>query len=309
MARSRFWIAMGVTILSLIPASGPRAADLYVSGNLLNSFTTGDGSGEIFLGNQGTPLFEIEGSDSDSSPGFGGAIGFGFGIDELRADIRGYEMPHWNVRMELEGIFGRKYDFRHELATQSVSQAPPVNAGNIIFSEIEAWSVMTNVWLDVPVQRPVSWIFGRVPVLYPLSFYVGGGMGLARADFETTDNVSTGSDTVNRFAWQAGGGLGYRLNQWATFQVGYRFFDMGDLETKVLFGQNTLTGTQSIDLTSHEFMSTIRIAFYQAPLEEMAPRRWAAPRLGGWERPSWWRRAQRRWSKWRWKRPRWLGGY
>lgn len=308
MARSRFWIA-AITALSLTPVSGARAADLYLSGELLNSFTSAQGSGEIFLGNQTAPLFEIEGDDSDSSPGYGGAVGFGFGIDELRADVRGYEMPHWNVRLELEGIFGRKYDFRHELNTLSGSSAPPIGTGNTIFSEIKIWSVMTNVWLDVPVQRPISFFFGRVPILHPLSLYGGGGIGLARADFKTTDNVSSGEDTVNRFAWQAGGGLGYRLNQWATFQVGYRLFDMGSLDTKVLFGQGTLSGRQELDLMSHEFISTLRIAFYQAPLEEMAPRRWKFPRLGGWEQPSWWRRTQRKWSKWRFKRPRWLGGY
>jgi opacity protein-like surface antigen len=296
---------MGLFFAIAAAPSAALAADLYVAGALMNSFTAAKGTGEISLGtNPPTPLFDINGEDKDSSPGFGGALGFGFGVDELRADVRGFEMPHWKVRLELEGIFGREYDFRFN--TNSIGGGGGGAAvNNTFFSEIDAWTVMTNVWLDVPVQRPVSFLFGRVPILNPLSIYMGGGIGLARAEFKTTDNISSGNDQINRFSWQAGAGIGYQLNQWATLNLGYRYWDLGKVDAKVLFGDNTLTGSQSVDLTSQEFVTNIRIAFYQAPLEEMAPRKWNWP---NWEGPRWWQRSKRRMNRWQWQRPRWLGG-
>ncbi len=304
--RMTMWaVCVGCFLAAAFVSSSARAADLYVAGALMNSFTSAKGAGDISLGTTTppTPLFDIDGNDKDSSPGFGGALGFGFGVDELRADVRGFEMPHWKVRLELEGIFGREYDFRFDTA--------PVGGGggggvtNTFFSEIDSWTVMTNVWLDMPVQRPVSYIFGRVPILNPLSVYVGGGIGLARAEFNTTDNISSGTDKINRFSWQAGAGVGYQLNQWATLNLGYRYWDLGKLDAKLLFGDNTLTGSQQVDLTSQEFVTNVRIAFYQAPLEEMAPRKWDWPH---WEGPRWWQRSKRRMSRWQWQRPRWLGG-
>lgn len=305
MARSGFRATMLAICTGLWFAPAVHAADLYVSGALLNSFTSSKGSGDISLGTTTppTPLFEIEGTDKDSSPGFGGAVGFGFGVDELRADVRGYEMPHWKIRLELEGLFGREYDFRFD--TQSVGGGGGGGVNNTFFSEIDAWTIMSNAWLDIPVQRPVSYVFGRVPILNPLSVYVGGGFGLARAKFRTTDNISEGTDKINRFSWQAGAGIGYQLNQWATLNLGYRYWDLGKVDAKVLFGDNTLTGRQEVDLTSQEFITNVRIAFYQAPLEEMAPRKWNWPR---WEGPKWWQRSKRRVSRGQWRRPRWLGG-
>jgi opacity protein-like surface antigen len=295
-------MCVGCFLAHLPGPSVAHAADLYVSGALLNSFTTGTGTGDIFLGGT-TPLFTIDGKDKDSSPAFGGTLGFGFGVDELRADVRGFEMPHWKVRLELEGIFGREFDFRFD--TQSVGGGGGGGVSNTFFSEIDAWTVMTNVWVDVPVQRPISYLFGRVPILNPLSIYAGGGMGLARAEFQTTDNISKGNEEINRFSWQAGAGIGYKLNQWATLNIGYRYWDLGKVDAKVLFGDNTLTGRQQVDLTSQEFVTNIRIAFYQAPLEEMAPRKWDWPH---WEGPRWWQRSKRRMSRWQLRRPRWLGG-
>lgn len=304
MARSGIRAVIYSICVGLFMAPVAQAADLYVAGALLNSFNSATGTGDISLGtNPPTPLFTIDGKDKDSSPAFGGALGFGFGIDELRADVRGFEMPHWKVRLELEGIFGREYDFRFD--TESVGGGGGGGVNNTFFSEVDAWTVMSNVWLDVPVQRPISYFFGRVPILNPLSIYAGGGIGLARAEFQTTDNISEGSDKINRFSWQAGAGVGYQLNQWATLNLGYRYWDLGKIDAKVLFGDNTLTGRQEVDLTSQEFVTNVRIAFYQAPLEEMAPRKWNWP---NWEGPRWWQRGKRRMSRRQWRRPRWLGG-
>ena len=93
-AHARSWtmsMAAGLglfLVIALVPAFA-FAADLYVAGALMNSFTAADGAGEIALGttNPPTPLFNISGSDKDSSPGFGGSLGFGFGVDELRARL------------------------------------------------------------------------------------------------------------------------------------------------------------------------------------------------------------------------------
>ena len=126
-----------------------------------------------------------------------------------------------------------------------------------------------------------------------LSF--GAGYGWARGDwFEPFDE----GPSYHVQARIALGGTVY-LN------LGYRYWDLGKVDAKVLFGDNTLTGRQQVDLTSQEFVTNIRIAFYSAPLEEMAPRKWDWPH---WEGPRWWQRSKRRMSRWQWRRPRWLGG-
>ena len=58
--------------------AGPAgAADFYGTGKLAISNAMGDTSGEI------TGLFPLTGDDNDTSPVFGGAVGFGFQYNEV----------------------------------------------------------------------------------------------------------------------------------------------------------------------------------------------------------------------------------
>ena len=85
------------------------------------------------------------------------------------------------------------------------------------------WSVMANLWRDYMFTTK----FGC---------YGGGGIGgggftlvnqnLGGGLFPSPGNF--GSPPITAFAWQAGGGLIYQLNDQVTFDVGYRFYQLND---------------------------------------------------------------------------------
>ena len=253
--------------LLLAPSSG-LAADFYLSGNLVMSGATGEASGS-------TDFFDISGEDQDSSPGYGGALGFGVALDEMLPPVWGIEHAELAFRWEVEGVLGRDFELRTE-------------GGDGFFSEASSWSVMTNLWLDVPVHPPLAWAFGRLPILQPLSLYGGAGVGTANLDVETTDNISQGSDSSTHFAWQAGAGISYEFTEWATLTAGWRYVDLGEVETPLAFisGGDPL-GNHAFEFEAHEFVSTLRFDFYSRPLKELSPHRWKMPRMPRWRWLPW----------------------
>ena len=249
-------------VLHVQPA---RAADIYLSGGIGNSGADGSASAS-------TDFYDVEGDDSDSSPAFGGTLGLGFALDEVAPSVGKLELPSWVVRTEIEFMTGRDYEF--------VTPAAGVN--DSFFSEVDVWTVMPNFALEVPLRTPISWLFGRVPVLEPMSLVGNVGLGMAKVDLETSDNVTNGDDSSTEFAWQAGVGLSYALTDTTSFQVGWRYLSLGSVETELtgIIGG----GDFELDLTSHEIVTGLRVNFYTAPLQDMHPRHWRLPRvaLPGW---------------------------
>ena len=45
-------------------------------------------------------------------------------------------------------------------------------------SDVSGSSLMAVLRLDVPIQAPITAMFGRIPVLEPLSIFGGGGVGV-----------------------------------------------------------------------------------------------------------------------------------
>jgi hypothetical protein len=247
------------------------AADIFLSGSFsIFSGTTGEATGE-------TQFFDIEGEDSDSSPAFGGTVGLAFPLNEAVPTIKQYEMPGWLVRGELEYMTGRDYEFRTDGA----------NADDF-FNEVDAWTVMPTLALELPIREPVRWAFGRVPVLELMSITGSVGAGISQVSLDVTDNVSQGHADDLEFAWQGGVGLSYQLTDITTFTFGWRYLSLGTAEADLKFGPQAPAGDYELDLSSHEFNVGLRINLYSAPLEDMNPRRWRMPRVSmpGWM-PTW----------------------
>ena len=76
-----------------------------------------------------TDFFDIEGDDADSSPAYGGSLGLAFAIDEAVPHIKGFEMPSWILRTEIEFQMGRDYELRSDGAQ-----------ADDFFSEVDAWT-------------------------------------------------------------------------------------------------------------------------------------------------------------------------
>jgi opacity protein-like surface antigen len=85
------------------------------------------------------------------------------------------------------------------------------------------WSVMANLWRDF---------------MFTTKFGCYGGGGIGGGGFTLVNqNIgggiapspgNSGSPPITAFAWQAGGGLIYQLNDQVTFDVGYRFYQLND---------------------------------------------------------------------------------
>lgn len=260
-------LVLGAMLAALALARGAGAADLYLSGSLFTS----SGSAEA---EARTDFFDLDGSDSDSTPVWGGALGLGFGLREVNPEGWGARMPDWRVRVELEGLFGREYEF---LSGSGLSTS--------FFSEVSVWSLAPNAVLEIPVSPAVARFFGRVPVLEPLALYGGGGFGAAFYDFDTTNNVTPASESGVNFLWHADAGIAYDFTESTTVIVGYRYLDLGEVEAELELAPDVPFGTKTLELTAHEFRAGIRFDFHSEPLDTLIPKRWPVPRpdwLPGW---------------------------
>jgi len=96
----------------------------------------------------------------------------------------------------------------------------------------------------------------------PLSFYGGGGVGIANVEFDShgadaADPVMNDDDTV--FAWQAIAGVGYEVSPGWVLDVQYRYFNASD----VSLTSTPLAGSvsSSTDYESHAVVAGIRWSF------------------------------------------------
>jgi len=142
--------------------------------------------------------------NTDDDTGFvvAGAIGMGLGnvMSGLRVELE----AGWRQN-QIDGSF-----------TSNFSGPPPTASGMVDYDH-ETFSVLANVWFDIPIGS------GFTP-------YVGGGIGWADTSFDgaytCAANCTSGSFDFSDygFAWQAGGGINFNVSPNMKLGVGYRFF-------------------------------------------------------------------------------------
>ncbi len=96
--------------------------------------------------------------------------------------------------------------------------------------------VMANGYIDVPLTRYVR----------P---YVGGGVGTSFITIE--DNKTDQRENTTHFTWQATAGVGIKLTRNVTFDSGYRYVDMGQIEMN----------EQELHFATHDVYAGLRFAF------------------------------------------------
>ena len=167
-------------------AGDAGAGDFYLTGNLAISTGTGDSGGSTdFFANTGSDIglcprlrrrgrlwVQADRSHSqelgDSAAGLGGAL-----------RVRGDDRPR------IRPAHQRRRDDSY-------------------FSEVTAWTFMPNLWIDVPLHQPIAWMFGRIPVLEPLTLYGGAGLGLSTHRADDDRQRLRGAQQQFLFGWQAG---------------------------------------------------------------------------------------------------------
>ncbi len=110
----------------------------------------------------------------------------------------------------------------------------------------------TDMW-SLPV---LANLYGTVPLNNRLSIYGMGGLGMA---WNVTDDMpdAKGASKSN-FAWTAGVGLDYMVNSCLSFDLGYRYTDLGEARVK---SRDGYTGKTKQDVRSNDVKLTARYYF------------------------------------------------
>jgi opacity protein-like surface antigen len=293
----RFHQFAGVLLALACSAHSAQAAELYLNATFMQSLGRDNSSGEIEV----LPV-TVLGSDGDSSLGYGLGVGFGFDFEEVLPQT----WDAWDTAFRIEGefVYGREYEFVSNTEDPAGQPLP-----RRFFNEVSAWTFMpVNLYIDVPLRKPMSKIFGRVPRLEPFEFSFGFGAGVSHVQINAFDNTAHARDTVYKFAFQANGAFSYEVNERTKIQLGYRYLDLGSTDANLLFdGTTTPAGTVDLDLHSHEIVLAARWAFHQKPLAEMKipMPRWLGGEGSGGSPEK--RKPTKPTKKRRWW-PSWLGG-
>ena len=162
--------------------------------------------------------------------------------------------PGWRTSVEVEAQTGRDF----ELITEGASLVAPV------ISNVSSHSFMANFRLDIPISAPLHVFFGRLPMLEPVTLYGGAGAGASLNEIEASDSVvGKDSDEGFTFAHQYKAGIGYALTDRIHLSVGYRYYDLGELE--VGFSNGGAAAKVSTEVVAHEMTSGITVHFYRVP--------------------------------------------
>ena len=201
--KAALFCAVTTAIIACLPHHCDAAdADFYVSGIIGSSFATlTDSYHDSYAGSDGS----VNGSLFTA----GGAAGYGFDRENGR------------LRLEVEGRGRDVLSTQAGVVEQNFSNTAAWRTSN-------GWSVLANAWRDINLTDKVA-------------LYAGGGIGGGGYDYNLTNQLTAGpftetftaSVSAATFAWQAGGGVIYRISDRIEFDVSYRFFATERVNTPI----------------------------------------------------------------------------
>lgn len=110
----------------------------------------------------------------------------------------------------------------------------------------------TDMW-SLPI---LANLYATMPLNNVFSVYGMGGLGMA---WNKTDSLPDAKGaTKTNFAWTAGVGFDYMVNNCLSFDLGYRYTDLGQARVKVREGY---TGKSKQDIRSNDVKLTARYYF------------------------------------------------
>jgi outer membrane protein OmpA-like peptidoglycan-associated protein len=183
---------------------------------------------------------------------FGGGIGYRF-TPAFRSDITLDYIPGLNV-------------------SGHNSSASVTNRGNL-----SSFVALLNGYVDINGFFPN--LFGRFQP------YVVGGVGVAHNDLGRTslagtlgtlnlNGASLNSNATTHFAWGVGAGVGYALTPNWTVDLGYKYLDLGEMQsgsTLIRAAGTTAIAPVKADLQVHTVMIGLRYTFGAPPAPPPAP--------------------------------------
>ena len=147
----------------------------------------------------------------DAGFAIGAALGYEFGAGRLEAEL-GYKIADTD-KVKVDGLGSASID-----------------------GDLSVLSFMANGYLD----------FNASPTVKP---YLMAGIGVANVKLDSSDLDADDNDTV--FAYQAGVGVGFAINDKVTIDISYRYMGTQD---------PTIDGTD-IEYGSHNILAGVRVKF------------------------------------------------
>lgn len=245
----------GAALAALTLTTGANAADMpvyyeepsfggwYIRGDIGITNQFSDDIDSPYLDVIASPIVEIHESEWDASWFIGAGVGYVFN-DSFRAD------------------FTFEYRFQSDFSGLITADdgADPIDFTNEYDGEKEEAVLLLNAYWDITTWNSIT----------P---YVGAGVGaswIKLSDFSDVDEAlgSAGfSDDVEswNFAWALYAGLSYAINPQLSFDIGYRFLYLGEIETDDLVaadGDNDTYNPYNFDdIASHDIRIGLRYRF------------------------------------------------
>lgn len=222
----------------LLPAPQPEFSSWYLRGDI--GITNQRLKNLDYARFATAPGFEwLDKGSFDSAPLFGLGIGYNFN-NWLRADITG----------EYRG----KAAFR---AMDRFVNGVTLNTNDYTGTKRE-WVVLANAYIDLG-----TW--------WCITPFVGAGVGFANVTIDNFRDINAiagaggyaGSASQTNFAWALHAGLAYQVTPAVTFELAYRYINLGDGKTGIFTnftGTNIGEPVHFKDITSHDLKFGVRWA-------------------------------------------------
>ena len=172
--------------------------------------------------------------------GFYGALRAGVAQHDVPGDVTGAEsetIKYDDNRLMISGALGYRYKhFRGEL---EYVWRKHIDGNDPYYSEkAKTYSYMLNAYWDF---MPYHW----------WSPYVNAGIGLSQLSFLNYDttNPSAGTDIdeeTMKFTWSVGVGLSLKVTNRLNVDAGYRYFDLGSVQSSDITAQEVYGGLRYV---------------------------------------------------------------
>lgn len=206
--------------------------------------------------------FQVEHKDIKSSTLFGAGIGYEFNT-WLRFDVTG-EYRGSSLFIAQDRFPGGNGTFSRASNDADGTFLPGTNEYT---ADIESWVGLANAYIDLGTY-------------FCVTPYIGGGVGFASVSVLGLKDVNVPNNSVfyaadnteTNFAWAVHGGLAYEVNPSVTFDLSYRYTDLGDARSGRVTAFDGSTSYRSLDIddiTSHDLMLGMRWKLGHQPVAPM----------------------------------------